>query len=76
MKKDFSKFKNARKVTFTKDWKRYKKGDVAAMHVNMANKVEADKAGKVSKIDFDGIREKAAKAKKKAEKKILEAQAQ
>lgn len=61
---DFSKFNDARKVTFSKDWKRYKKGQVQAMHKSVADKVEKAKAGKVEPIDFKAIKAKAAKYKK------------
>lgn len=47
---------NARKVTFLKDWRAYRKGDVAAMHKDLAAKVTKDKAGTVEKMDFAKIK--------------------
>lgn len=63
---DFSKDKNTAKVTFTKDYKRYKKGETAYMHVKLAEKMKAKKVGSYSLVDVEKLRKE---AKVKAETK-------
>lgn len=61
----FDKEKKTVEVTFTKDFKRYKKDQKAYMHQDVAKIVTKAKAGTVKKVDFDALRAEAKKLKAK-----------
>lgn len=52
-------------VTFTKNFKRFKNGQKAYMHEDVAAIVTKAKAGTVKKVDFDALRAEAKKLKAK-----------
>lgn len=65
MRRYFDKESTTVEVTFSKDYKRYKKGDKAYMHKKVADLVVKAKAGTVKKVDFDALRAEAKKVLKK-----------
>lgn len=56
---DFSKDNNTAKVTFSKDYKRFKKGETAYMHLNLAKKLADKKVAKYEKVDVEKLRKQA-----------------
>lgn len=60
MRNDFSKFKDARKVTFKKDYLNYyKKGEVHYIHTKVVEQLGLKDFGKVEEVDFDALHRKA-----------------
>jgi uncharacterized membrane protein YcaP (DUF421 family) len=69
----FSKFKNAKKVTFKKDFGlHYKAGSVHIIHNKTVLAKNLKAFGKVEDIDFEELHRKVAKAKKENAKKEIQ----
>lgn len=61
----FNKEKHTVEVTFTKDFKRFKKDEKAYMHKDVAALITKAKAGTIKKVDFTALRAEAKKIKAK-----------